>query len=386
MMKKYAIALKYLNIEDELIIKILEQSTKKELKNLFLVKNQNIIEKDLSLLRYKSLFENKNKIDEALKYANDVLKKNKKLGIRTLLINEKGYPTNLKLIENPPPVLYFKGKGFRKSDEKALACVGTRNATIFSGNATKYLIPNWVREGFIIVAGLALGVDSLAHNFCINSGGRTVAVLAHGLDKIYPKENEQLSQEILRSGGTLVSEYPVGTEAEKFRFVKRNRLIVGLSKGTVIFECKIKSGTMHSAEFTHQQSKPIFCPNPGNGKLDIQQQGIRYLLEEKGAIIINGGNNFEIPIFYLGYKLRRSPSRLLQIKQLAIHSILSKIHNIKFEEVQSRISNKENLKRVSISVDIDKYENFKKIAKENNLTTKELFNCILFAMSEEDVR
>ena len=100
-----------------------------------------------------------------------------------------------------------------------------------------------------IISGLACGVDKLAHQACISAGGKTVAVLAHGLDIIYPKENKTLAERILKSGGILMSEYPVGTKADRFRFVNRNRIIVGMSRAVIIYECDEKGGTMYNVEF-----------------------------------------------------------------------------------------------------------------------------------------
>lgn len=106
------------------------------------------------------------------------------------------------------------------------------------------------KENFSIISGLALGIDAESHKACLNVGGRTIAILAHGLDMIYPRENIELSKSILNNGGTLISEYPVGTKPDKFRFVDRNRIVSGLSKGTIVFETKEKSGTMHTVDYT----------------------------------------------------------------------------------------------------------------------------------------
>jgi len=377
-MKQFIIALKNLNIDDALIIKIINDYSEEKLIELFINHNNSIIVNDLALLKYEGLFNDSLIVEKALQKAINIIEENKKYGIKTLLYNSRYYPCNLKKIDNPPPVLYIKGANFTNKHKRLLACVGTRTPTKFAVNATNYLIPQWANEEFIIVSGLAIGVDTLSHVSCVESGGITVAVLAHGLDTIYPKENEYLAQRILNNGGTLISEYPIGTKADKFRFVKRNRLIVGLALGTVVFEMKVKSGSMHSIDFTVEQGKPVFCPNPGNEVNNEQLEGLRYLLNNKIATLIANGSSFETPIFYLGYKLKHSPVHLSKIKETYIKSLLNNTSTqANINEVLYQLLDKNNLKKKSITVNNLQYEEFKKIAALNYLSVKELLNVII---------
>lgn len=118
---------------------------------------------------------------------------------------------------------------------------------------------------------------------------------------VYPKENKTLADRILSSGGILMSEYPVGTKAEKFRFVNRNRLIVGMSKAVVIYECDAKGGTMHNYEYAVQQKKPIFCPDVGDEVVDIQT-GTKKLIDENIATVIKQGRDIKGVLNAVGVK------------------------------------------------------------------------------------
>lgn len=385
-MKRFVIALKILKIDDDAIIYIIQNLNSKQIKKIFTKQYNEVLGSYLVLAKYVDIFQEPQTVKEALDTAKHILKKNKELGIKTLIYGMRGYPENLEKMETPPPILYIKGKGFTKKDIKSLACVGTRKPTTFSEKAIEYLVPNWVNEKFNIIAGLAVGVDTIAHKICLNNSGRTIAVLAHGLDMIYPKENMDLSKEILNNGGTLVSEYPVGTKPEKYTFVNRNRIIVGLSLGTTIFECKEKSGTMHSVNYTFDQNKPVFYPNPGDDTTNQYLGGIRSLLNNSNAVMINDGNNFEIPIFYFGYKLRNSPKRLLQIKQNSITELFHNINNISISNIVQSFQNKEETKRISVEVNCDRYEKFKKIASKNNLSTKELLNALMEGVIEGNAK
>lgn len=378
MMKEYVIALKELNIEDKEIIRMMEEFREDQFKDIFLNCDSTIIDSDLALIKYREIFSNTKKLKDALERALHILHENKSHGIRTIIYCDKIYPENLKKIDNPPPVIYSKGANFTKKHIKALACIGTRTPSKFSVNATNYLIPQWVNEGFIIVSGLAIGVDTLSHISCLESKGTTVAVLAHGLDNIYPSENKELADRIISSGGTLISEYPVGTKPEKYRFVDRNRIIVGLAAGTVIFEGKIKSGSMHSVDFSIQQNKPVFCPKPSDNISDTQQEGLRYLIKNNKAIVIENGASFEVPIFELGYKLKNSPVRLNKIKEIYIRSLLNNAYiDIDFNSILDSLLNKDETKRASVEVNKDNYEELKRIAADSHLTIKELVNSMI---------
>lgn len=130
-----------------------------------------------------------------------------------------------------------------------LGIVGSRKVTSYGRNVTSMLSSGLARQGIVIVSGLALGVDSIAHQSCLQVGGRTIAVLPAGLDKIYPTSHHNLALDITRQNGLLLTEYPFHTEPRRENFIARNRIIAGLSEGLLITEAAAASGSLHTARF-----------------------------------------------------------------------------------------------------------------------------------------
>lgn len=179
--------------------------------------------------------------------------------VQVITISDGHYPKLLKEIYHPPPLLYFKGN--MKEEEFALAVVGTRRISPYGKQVTEAMVRQLVRAGLTIVSGLALGVDALAHYACLKSAGRTIAILGCGLDdqSIYPSSNRYLAQRIAASGGCLISEYPLGTSALKEHFPHRNRLISGISLGTLIIEAAEVSGALITAKNALEQNREVFA-------------------------------------------------------------------------------------------------------------------------------
>jgi len=144
-----------------------------------------------------------------------------------------------------------------------VAVVGTRRPTAYGERVTYQIAGELAKAGAVIVSGLAIGVDSIAHRAALDAGGRTVAVLAHGLDRIYPPRHRGLAKEILASGGALVSEYDIGTPAHKHHFVERNRLIAGLCAATIVTEAATKSGSLITAHRAAKYNRLVMAV-PGN--------------------------------------------------------------------------------------------------------------------------
>lgn len=312
-------ALSELGLKNNNLISLL-QSYSSDIEKMFT--DSLVFEGRLELMAYQEYFSNKDLVNEALLKADTILGKNKELDIKVTFYTDKNYPKELAKIDNPPAIIYYKGAEFSEVSEHAIACVGTRKPTKLSYNAVNYLIPQWVNNNCSIISGLACGVDKLSHQSCVSAGGKTVAVLAHGLDMIYPKENKALADRILSSGGILMSEYPVGTKADKFRFVNRNRLIVGMSKAVVIYECDAKGGTMHNVEFATQQKKSIFCPDVGDEIIDIQT-GTKKLIDEHIATVIKQGRDIKGVLDAVGVKNVNIGMRNIDIKKIFLHSVLS---------------------------------------------------------------
>ncbi len=172
------------------------------------------------------------------------------------------YPPLLRVIPDPPGTLYVRGA---LSPRPYVACVGTREPSPFGVEVTRRLVTALVARGYGIVSGLALGVDTVAHRAALAAGGHTVAVLAHGLDTVYPGVNRDLAEEILAAGGALVSEQPERTSPSPRTFVQRNRIQSGLSLATIVMQTDLAGGSMHTARFALVQDRLLFVPVPPRG-------------------------------------------------------------------------------------------------------------------------
>jgi len=212
------------------------------------------------------------------------------LGIEVLTWDDQGYPQRLKEIDQPPPVLYLRGR-LLPEDSWAVAMVGTRRITAYGRQVTEELAGALARHGLTIVSGLARGVDALAHQGALDAGGRTLAVLGNGVDRIYPPENRRLAERILECGA-LISDYPPGTPPDGINFPPRNRIISGLSMAVVVVEAGQQSGALITAEFAAEQGREVFAV-PGNinapqsaGTNRLIQQGAHPLLEPRDVLEI----------------------------------------------------------------------------------------------------
>lgn len=324
-MEKYFIALYKLGIKNELLLKAITEYDSDFIVRLF-EGNTDIFLTNMEWLQYREIFENHSNLIDALESAENILRINKQNEIHTAIYSTINYPHNLMRMDNPPAILYYKGANPNAGFEKAIACIGTRKPTRFGFNAINYLIPQWVNEGFTIVSGLAAGVDRLSHISCLAEGGKTIAVLAHGLDMVYPASNRKLAEKILLCNGTLLSEYPVGTKPDKFRFVNRNRLIVGLSKVTVAMECEEKGGSMHTVEFAQEQNCPIFCPDPGDNAQKAQS-GLKYILNNNIGTKIKNGLDYQNVITSAGYNIEQPSMKVKYIKEQYLRALITGIED-----------------------------------------------------------
>lgn len=183
-------------------------------------------------------------------------------GVGLVLKESPQYPSLLKEIPQPPFGIYFIGR-WPKETNLTLAVVGTRKATAEGRALAKKFGFEFSENGFQIVSGLALGIDAAAHEGVVEAGGGAVAVLGNGLDSIYPKTNERLAKKILEKNGAIISEYPVGSESLPYRFLERNRIISGFSRGTLVIEVPLSSGALVTARFALDQNRDVFVvPGP----------------------------------------------------------------------------------------------------------------------------
>ncbi|MEA3335896.1 MAG: DNA-processing protein DprA [Chloroflexota bacterium] len=181
----------------------------------------------------------------------------KQSGVTALTWQCEEYPINLRNIEQPPPVLYIKGE-LIPEDDWAVAVVGTRRASVYGKEVARRLASDLVRNGITVVSGLATGIDSMAHRAAVDVGGRTLAVLGSGVDVIYPANNRQLATAI-QEQGALISEFPLGTHPERRNFPPRNRIISGLSLGTVVVEAGVRSGALITVKSALDQGRDVFA-------------------------------------------------------------------------------------------------------------------------------
>lgn len=200
-------------------------------------------------------------------------------GAAMVTILDEEYPPMLKEAAEPPWVLYYRGS-LKLASQPAVAMVGTRVPTAYGRKIGEILAEQLCRAGFAVVSGLARGIDSVCHEAALASGGRTIAVVATGLDTVYPPENRELEREISRKG-LVLSEYPLGTKSHPGLFPQRNRIIAGLTLGTVVVEADSRSGSLITADAALEAGRDVFAvPGPvtspkSRGALDLIKQGAK---------------------------------------------------------------------------------------------------------------
>lgn len=184
--------------------------------------------------------------------------------VKKLTIKKGGFLEKLHNIPDPPKSLFVLSSNLEQLfGLPSVAIVGSRKASAYGRTVTTQLTTELAARGVVVVSGLALGVDSIAHSAAVGAGAKTIAVLPCGLDRIYPATHTQLARDILKTGGALISEYPEGTFPYKPHFIERNRLIAGLADAVLIPEAATKSGSLHTAEFALEQGKAVLAV-PGN--------------------------------------------------------------------------------------------------------------------------
>lgn len=204
--------------------------------------------------------------------AQRVLDEADRRGVRVLSVFDQDYPPALRSLHDRPPVLFVKGK---LPPLRSVACIGTREPSEFGEIVSDRIVGTLVGANWAIVSGLAVGVDTLSHQAALRHRGRTIAVMAGGLDGIYPRQNAKLADEILERDGMLVSEQPFGVPPSPRNLVQRDRLQSGLSIATFVMQTDIKGGSMHTVRFTIQQDRLLFAPVPqGRHAAEPKSQGI----------------------------------------------------------------------------------------------------------------
>ncbi len=195
-------------------------------------------------------------------------------------------------IPDPPAVLYARGNLECVAMGLAVAIVGTREPTPYGQGVSRRFAQRCAERSVCVVSGLAIGCDSLAHEGCLDAHGRTVAVLAHGLDTVYPLSSRSLAARILDEGGMLVSEYPPGVGMRPNQLVERDRLQPGLSGGLIVIETDIKGGTMHAVRQAREQKRPVAClQHPAHLLKEAKAQGNQSLILRGDAVPLASGDD-----------------------------------------------------------------------------------------------
>jgi len=224
------------------------------------------------------------------KNIDKILEKTRKLGARIITYRSVDYPDRLREVFDAPLVLWVKGSTEVLNTE-SIAVVGTRNPTQYGRQMAQFLTKRLVEQKLTIVSGLAYGIDTEAHKTCVNDGGRTIAVLGSGLDVIYPSVNRGLVKEIINTGGAVISEFPPGTQPDAGNFPVRNRIVSGLSLGTVVIESGKEGGSIITAKLALDQNREVFAVPHNNTNLNglggnfLIKKGMAKLVQDVDDIV-----------------------------------------------------------------------------------------------------
>ncbi len=203
--------------------------------------------------------------------------------IRHVSYSDEGYPKLLREIPNPPATLFARGP--LPSSCVCVSIVGTRKATYEGKLIAKQIAYDLANAGITIISGLAIGIDGAAHEGALQGGGKTIAVLANGLDIVYPLLHEHLAESIVAQGGAIVSEYPEGVPPLRHQFLERNRIVSGMSIATIVVEAPMRSGSLATARFALEQGREVFVvPGPVHHR---NYQGSHALIREGARLVTN---------------------------------------------------------------------------------------------------
>ncbi len=223
------------------------------------------------------------------KIMENLLRENIKISV----LGDTDYPKLLKEIYDPPALLFYKGLIDDKNDF-SLAIVGTRNLSSYGQLALEKIMDGLCLSQLTIISGLALGIDTLAHTAAIDQGKRTIAVLGTGVDhrSVYPRANLRLAEQIVGSGGAIISEFPPGTEPMPYNFPQRNRIISGMTLGTLVIEAGEKSGALITAKSAIEQNREVFAV-PGS-IMNPMSAGPNLLIKQGAVPVLSAGDILEV--------------------------------------------------------------------------------------------
>lgn len=279
--------------------------------------------------------------------------------ISKITIKDKEYPKQLKNIPNPPKQLYFIGN-IELLNKNSIAIIGTRNASENGKRLASKFSKELVAQGIVTVSGMAKGIDAEAHKSTIEAGGKTIAVLGNGLNYVFPPENTKLYQEIIKSGGLVVTEYLPNTPPSSNLFLERNRIVSGISIGVLVVEAAYRSGTSVTAKLAKEQNRKVFVlPHEINDKYGV---GTNKLIR-KGAILVTSTKEIIEEFDFLEYKEIKISNNKEKTKDKVLKEIT--FENKEEKEVYELINNG--------------FSNINEIHKKTNMQIQKL-NQILFML------
>lgn len=317
------------------------------------VKSAIFKENDLNEIKEKLLKVDK---DEFLKFVADEFYK---YNISAVTFVSKNYPEKLKNIDDSPLVLYTRGDASLLG-KKSISIVGTRKPTTYGKIVVEKFTKELSSAGLVTVSGLAYGIDTCVANATIDAGGKTIAVLAGGLDSIYPASNAGLANKIVETGGLLISEYRPGVKPQQYSFINRNRIVSALGLGLLIVEAGKTSGTMATARHALEQGRELFVV-PGNIN-SIQSEGTNNLIDEMPDTFTISPERI---LYRLKIKKKKEETKSVQvgISDNQILEILSQ-GELTFDE----LAEKTNMKPSELSAELIKMEMFGLVMKGSGNT------------------
>jgi len=262
--------------------------------------------------------------------AQEIWKRSQEHNIHIISIKDAKYPKCLSQILNPPLLLHVHGNT-NALNKDCIAIVGTREPTEYGIRAAEKLSALFAERGYVVVSGLAEGIDAAAHRGALHANGITVAVLAHGLDTIYPSKNKELANAILENNGALVSEYSWGTKANRGYFVARDRIQSGLSLGVFVVETGIKGGTMHTVKFCKEQKRILIVLRHPMSEHPKTSGNAQLISEKQADIVFENDDDIDLVI-----------SEMKRVKRELLNQDKKKNHSKKSVQMMLDLGEKNN--------------------------------------------
>jgi DNA processing protein len=301
---------------------------------LFVLKPQELSRK----VGFSTSFVRKMARKEALEASRGIVSFVEKHRINTVFFTDENYPKRLAECPDAPLILYQKGSESLDFDHW-VAIVGTRNATAYGKAICRELIESFQGKNVVVVSGLALGIDSYVHQYCLDFDVPTIAVLGHGLDRIYPHRNRGLAKSIIQQG-SLLTEFPPNTLPDRENFPKRNRIVAGLCDATIVVESNIKGGSLITADLANGYNRDVFA-YPGS-IFQSSSQGCNELIRSNQAHLISSGKDFLELMSWNQEKVKKkeaiAPQNLTQIQHQITEAIGSSTLHIDELAEKTRIN------------------------------------------------